>query len=624
MPIQENALNSALTEALSTHDLHATPEQTKAKSGAKRCDVRIRRRHGDRYFTALECKIGQSTTQQQAAVKDAQRWLKESDCWNALALCYPEELSEDRQATSRQRLEIASDLLMVKISKAGMIGRWREGSLADLAILADDIGANETYAVTDILQRAILEASEELDSSTGQELAETLELPWDPGKSGVDPRPARIACLVMANMALLQNRMRSEGIRVAGLDPLVALRNAPNKQTALLDNWQRIRDIDYAPVVDPALAVLQKLPSDHHTDNVLGVLIEAVLECAPRIRGLQLDHAGPLYHGLLQTARYDGSFYTSTAAAVLLAELAMPPDWSVVGDGWSDASRLMDLKVCDPACGTGTLLMAAARTIEGRFRSAGGDETDLSVLHLGLIENVLHGLDINRHAIHLAASMLTLSAPKIDYNKMNLYNMRHGVMRHGESANEEVRAGSLDILIDNAGYLSVLVPDNSQELAPDTSQHRVTASGYGEEAPDLEGTCDLVIMNPPFTRNDIRNRSLPESDRKKVQKHEISLARNVRDKIHRDAIDQSTIGTFFTPIADRLLNCRGVMAIVKPFTACTNASGKSERNLLTDPDRFHLELGPVDNRVANQPRQCHFPCNARRNGGTSSIEANDG
>ncbi len=28
-------------------------------------------------------------------------------------------------------------------------------------------------------------------------------------------------------------------------------------------------------------------------------------------------------------------------------------------------------------------------------------------------------------------------------------------------------------------------------------------------------------------------------------------------------------------------------------------------------------LGPVDNRVANQPRQCHFPCNARRNGGTS-------
>ena len=85
--------------------------------------------------------------------------------------------------------------------------------------------------------------------------------------------------------------------------------------------------------------------------------------------------------------------------------------------------------------------MAAARTIEERFRSADGDQRDIPALHLGLIEDVLYGLDINRHAIHLAAAMLTLSAPKIDYNKMNLYNMQHGV-----SANGDVRAGSLDIL----------------------------------------------------------------------------------------------------------------------------------------------------------------------------------
>ncbi len=32
----------------------------------------------------------------------------------------------------------------------------------------------------------------------------------------------------------------------------------------------------------------------------------------------------------------------------------------------------------------------------------------------------------------------------------------------------------------------------------------------------------------------------------------------------------------------------------------------------------HQELGPVDNRVAFQSVRCHFPRNARRNGGTSS------
>ena len=590
MPIQENALNSALAAALVAHELHATPEQTRAKTGGKRCDVQIRRRHGDRYFTALECKIGQGPAQRQAAVKDAQRWLKQSDCWNALALCYPEELAQDSRETPQRRLEHADDLLMAKVSQAGPVGRWRRGRLSDLAKLADDIGANETYAVTDILQRAILAASELVDLPTGLDLAETLELPWNPARGrSIDPRPARIACLVVANMALLQNRMRSEGMQINGLDTLLAVRSAENKQTALLDNWQRIREVDYAPVVDPALAVLHKLPTDHHTDSLLEILIEAVLACAPRIRGLQLDHAGPLYHGLLQTARYDGSFYTSTAAAVLLAELAMPHHWPAADGNWKDADRLMSLKVCDPACGTGTLLMAAARTMEGRFRSAGGDEADLPILHLGLIEDVLHGFDINRHAIHLAASMLTLSAPKIDYNKMNLYNMQHGV-----NADGNVRAGSLDILVNNAGYLP--------GLAPDASQNRATASGYEEAAPGLEGSCNLVIMNPPFTRNDIRNRSLPGKVRKRVQQHEIKLAQATADEAHRDAIDQTSIRTFFTPIADILLQGSGTLAIVVPFTACTAASGKGERNLLTDPDRFQLELVVT----SHDNRRIHF------------------
>lgn len=580
MPIQENALNSALAEALSAHGLHATPEQTRARTGAKRCDVQVRRRYGDSYYTAVECKIGQNATQRRAAVKDAQRWLKQPDCWNAVALCYPEELSEDSEETPRQSLESSADLLMARVNRGGVIGRWRPGGLSDLAKLSDDIGANEAYAVTDILRRAILAASDQINTSTGHDLADVLELPKTDRTSGLaDPRPARIACLIIANMALLQNRFHSEGVRIPELASLLAIRRAQNKQIALLDNWQRIRDVDYAPVVDPALAVLQGLPTDRHTEILLETLIEAVLACAPSIGRLRLDHAGPLYHELLQTARYDGSFYTSTAAAVLLAELAMPPDWSVVENAWADADRLTSLKVCDPACGTGTLLMAAARTVEERFRSAGGAEDDLEALHLGLVEDALHGLDINRHAIHLAASMLTLSAPKIDYNMMNLWNMQHGVNDKGE-----VRAGSLDILTSSAGFLPGIAPEIPND------QRRASAAGYREEAPDLEGACDLVIMNPPFTRNDIRNRSLPIADRKRVQQHEIELAEKASDEDHRNAIDQSTVFTFFTPIADMLLKREGTLAIVMPFTACTGAGAKGHRSLLSDPERFHVEL----------------------------------
>ena len=212
MPIHENALNSALADALSEHDLHATPGQTHANTGADRCDVQVRRKHGDRYFTAVECKIGQGPTQQHEAVRDAQRWWKQTDCWNALAVCYPEELSEESADTPRRQIMATEDLLMVRVGQGGELGRWRKGRLSELAMLADDIGANETYAVTQILQQAILLASQRIDSATGRDLARTLALPWAPRtRGGIDPRPARIACLIIANMALLQNRMRSQG-----------------------------------------------------------------------------------------------------------------------------------------------------------------------------------------------------------------------------------------------------------------------------------------------------------------------------------------------------------------------------------------------------------------------------
>ena len=100
----------------------------------------------------------------------------------------------------------------------------------------------------------------------------------------------------------------------------------------------------------------------------------------------------------------------------------------------------------------------------------------------------------------------------------------------------------------------------------------------------------MVIMNPPFTRNDIRNRSLPQEDRKKVQQHEIELARKAPDQDHREAVNQSTIFSFFAHIADRLLNRSGTVAIVQPFTACTGAGAKGHRSILTDSNRFHIEL----------------------------------
>ena len=76
---------------------------------------------------------------------------------------------------------------------------------------------------------------------------------------------------------------------------------------------------------------------------------ENAVAVADELASLRFDHAGSLYHRLLAAAKYDGSFYTNNVSAMLLARLALTEDMV----NWSDANALAELKIIDPACGTG-------------------------------------------------------------------------------------------------------------------------------------------------------------------------------------------------------------------------------------------------------------------------------
>ena len=83
------------------------------------------------------------------------------------------------------------------------------------------------------------------------------------------------------------------------------------------------------------------------------------------------------------------------------------------------------LRVADPACGTGTLLMAALNIIKKRAANAQkSDEKGVEKLHKKLVENTLHGFDINRYSVQLAACNLTIGAPQTDYARMNLHALQ--------------------------------------------------------------------------------------------------------------------------------------------------------------------------------------------------------
>ena len=270
---------------------------------------------------------------------------------------------------------------------------------------------------------------------------------------------------------------------------------------------------------------------------------------------LGYDHAGPLYHRILGSAKSDGAFYTNNISALMLARLALSEDFV----DWSNEEAVGRLRIMDPACGTGTLLMGALQTIKTGGRHRELDENAKTELHRRLVEDSLCGLDINRHGVQLAACNLTLGAPTVDYARMNLMTMRHGPQPDGS-----VAAGSLEML---------RVTDQPHSLLHLIQPLRSLEDLRAEQVSDADildfplADLDVVIMNPPFTDNMKRGRKYDPAVVKRMQKHELGIRDEVqsRDFDAGNLIDANSAESFFAPLADMLLKKeKGTLAMVNP------------------------------------------------------------
>ncbi|MCY4572782.1 MAG: DEAD/DEAH box helicase family protein [Gemmatimonadetes bacterium] len=405
------------------------------------------------------------------------------------------------------------------------------------------------------------------------DLAEALGLPAEAGARDI----STIAALLLVNACLLHRRL-SKTPGMERLPKLNEIGRARDVAAVLQSAWRAILERDYAPVFEPPLAVLEVLPPRRWVDHALRILAERANLVADSLSELGYDHSGPLYHRILPHGKSYGALYTKNLSALMLARLALGPQFC----DWSDPKAVTALRIMDPACGTGTLLMAALHVIKSRVREAGGEGWDPATLHRELVENVLAGLDVNRTATQLAACNLTLGAPTVDYRRMNLLTLKHGPQPDGG-----VRTGSLEIVgtTDHEGSVQALI-------RPLRSMGGLAAEQV-DHAEDVEfplSGLDLVIMNPPFTNNKQRNRQFGAEVTERMQRRELGIRNDLmqRDPDAASVIDSNSIGTFFTPLADILLDGgRGCLATVVPATACTNTSGLAERQLRSR--RFHIE-----------------------------------
>lgn len=403
-------------------------------------------------------------------------------------------------------------------------------------------------------------------------LRETLELAPDADAREV----AIVAALLLCNACLTHKRLKSDAEGMAMLIGLEKVMRANDPIESLIAPWDEILERDFEPIFRPALAVLQVLPRRAEAQHAILSVAECAHDLADEVGNLGYDHAGPLYHRILGSAESDGAFYTKHISALMLAGLALSPELI----DWSDVGAVKRLRVLDPACGTGTLLMAALKVMKDRALAAGSvDDDALGTIHQELVQDSIRGLDINHQATQLAAANLTLGAPSVDFKAMQIYTMQHGPQADGQ-----VRLGSLELLVDAVRGEQ---PDLFANIKNAPLAHDEPESS--KPTPDVQDV-DVVLMNPPFTNNEKRGQRYAATTVGQMREREGRIKRRVADldSSAGHVIDSTSVETFFAPLAEALVNTtNGVLGQIMPTTSCIGAAASEKRKFLAD--RFHID-----------------------------------
>ena len=375
----------------------------------------------------------------------------------------------------------------------------------------------------------------------------------------------RIACLVLFNALAFQDRLSAANENVPTVQEALA-QGVPG----LLKAWRYICDsIDYVPVFQLASEILEILGNG--PEDIQEPVIRPLVKATDETRRLEgHDISGRLFHTLLTDAKFTGAYYTSVPAATLLSRLVFQ-DWPPHVD-WSDHEFPASLNVADLACGTGTLLMAVASEVERRHKEAGGQKA--AQLHKAMVEQALHGYDVQLSAVHFAATSLAMLNPDIQFDRMNLNVMPLGV------EGGKVSLGSLDFLGETQVAVQFAMSGEGTAIATGDAARVSGGGGRGAEEGETAKlpVLDLAIMNPPFTRSVIGNLlfgSLPSADRRKLQDE---LSRRLKQ---RRASATAGLGAAFVAAASpKLRPGEGRLALVLPVTLCTGPSWKQTRSLI--------------------------------------------
>ena len=493
----------------------------------------------------------------------------------AIALRYPADLgyADDLRAAIAE-----AGLSYCLFTKAGEDIRrfptagWLNGSVADLADLIRlvSIPQHAVDAAATALEEGINRAVTILHDMAATRPAIAARIAGLLGMADVS-QTRRMACAILANALVFHERLAGMHANVKPLR-LVCGPSATNPQDEILAAWSHILDINYWAIFAIARDIVSQLPSDTAA-RILGTLRETAQDITTTGVTNAHDLTGRIFQRLIADRKYLATFYTLPASAALLARLAVA---KLDGVDWADADAIANLRIGDFACGTGALLSAVYEQVAARHERAGGDPAQL---HPAMMEEVLYGCDVMPSAIHITGSTLSGVQPQVQFGKSRLYTLAYG-----RQSDDSVKIGSLELLHATKQLVLINTSDPAQRTG---SAGEETAAHILTDIPD-EGF-DLVIMNPPFTRNTTHEGAYADApiaafaafDTTEETQREMAewMSKLTKGTCYHG---NAGIASAFAALGHQKLKPGGVLALVLPLSAAAGLSWQSFRQTIME------------------------------------------
>lgn len=335
-------------------------------------------------------------------------------------------------------------------------------------------------------------------------------------------------------------RVLSSTDRFPEIDP-----NTLTSPADLGEYFDLVLDVDYTPVF--SFRISDDLPQESLT--ILKDAIKTINSLSPE--KINHDVLGTVFHELIpiEARKQVAAYYTMAKPADMLASIAI-----------DDADDTM----MDPACGSGTMLVAAYN------RKKNLSSTWTEDIHKQFVELDIAGIDVMPFAAHLSCIHLALQAPIYETDNVNI----------GIEDSTKLNPGG------EINPLSFVLPESDVQRSitefegsksPDVSEDQIEAGSVTVDAAAGREmrlkTVDLVMMNPPFTRQES---VAGFADGYKDQLRTRFSRRDSKGQVH----GKMSYCSYFLFLADKFLESGGRIAAVLPATVLNKSSDSGIREML--------------------------------------------